>query len=138
MRPIIFLLLMLGLTVWALALGEAQRRRRHRQARRLAREWEMLFSETDTLALAARVAPSLPVPGAAEVVVHDLIYGSSGTERVYIFSAVYTQGVLGTKRRVRRVVKVLESSSDMKRPIVTLADASLAWIEQYRQVKNGA
>lgn len=98
----------------------------------------MLFSETDTLALAARVAPSLPVPGAAEVVVHDLIYGSSGTERVYIFSAVYTQGVLGTKRRVRRVVKVLESSSDMKRPVVTLADASLAWIEQYRQVKNGA
>jgi len=139
MLPSIFLILVLLLSVWALTIAEVQRWRRHALARRLAGEWGMLFSPRDTLDLTGQVARLLPVPGASEVVLHDLVYGSGSGGHVYYLSAVYTVGVLGSKSRVRSVVRLGESIVPHEHACafsLAVAPRGLGWVEQYRALKQ--
>ena len=108
MSPGLLFLACVLLTGAGLALDVAAHRRRGRALRALAAEWRMHYNAGDQLRLATKVLPRLPVPGAANVRVMDLIYGSDRDRYRYVFSVEYTVGVVGPKRRVVRVASLSE------------------------------
>jgi hypothetical protein len=111
MPPLAYLalLVLVTMTAWIVYAGMA---RRHRQAiARLAQEWDMHYSPSDQFDLAARVAQSFPIPGAAELRIVDLVYGIERDHYRYIFTAEYTLGVTQNKRRCWRVVSFSEPRS---------------------------
>ena len=135
---------LLGLTLLVTAAGmawELVRGRRHRaRLQGLADEWKMAYSPSDHFRLTPRVAKRFPVPGAANIRVHDLIYGVDEGEYRYIFTAEYTAGVVHGKRRVVRAGTLSEPRD---RPTihaaaeVRLAPADLPLLEQYRRLNPG-
>src|SRR5437764_808224 len=113
--PMYFLALLIVVTA-AARLFYAVLRQRHRRAlQELAQQWRMHYSQRDRFDLSDRVAALFPLPGAAEMRVVDVIYGteieSATSDRQfyrYIFSAEYTAGVTRAKHRYRRVVTFRE------------------------------
>jgi heme exporter protein D len=82
----------------ALAIVEARRvRRRRRMLRELAKQWRMHFARGDRLRLAARIADKLPIPGAANVRVRNLLYCTDGNRHKYLFTIEYHVGVVRGK-----------------------------------------
>jgi hypothetical protein len=146
--PMEFLALTIACTVAARLVYITLRRRHRKVLQELAREWRMHYSPRDRFDLAGRVAERFPVPGAAEMRVADLIYGTehagenesaSGDFYRFIFSAEYTSGVTRAKHRHRRVVTFREpkgrkASVDWS-PLV-LAPEELETIEQYRALRR--
>src|SRR5947207_3229341 len=108
MEPQLFLFSLILITAAAAATHVLRRRMRARRLRALAAQWGMHYAPNDQFQLADRVAPQLPCPGAADVRVTDLIYGLKGERFRYIFTAEFTQGVVRTKHRARRVVSMTE------------------------------
>ncbi len=99
----------------------------------------MHFSPRDQFDLAARVAERFPVPGAAELRVSDLIYGSDGTMYRYLFSAEYTTGVIYAKHRHLRVAtfsEPKERSALRPRSELYVADESDDPIAQYEALHH--
>jgi hypothetical protein len=126
-----------GCTAVAGILEMMARRRRKRHLRRLAGRWRMTFSSRDRLRIRAKVADRLPIPGAADVHVADVIYGSEGGKYRYIFTAEYTVGVVRTKRRQVRVAAFSEArdrqGTHAPDPVV-LAPEGLSIVEQYQKL----
>jgi hypothetical protein len=134
-----FLALLVAITA-AARLAYVMLRKHHRRTLQgLARQWRMHYSPRDRFDLADRIAERFPLPGAAEMLVLDLIYGTEGDFYRYIFSAEYTSGVTRAKRRHRRVVTFREPKGRAARgdwsPLV-LAPEELTVIEQYRNLKE--
>jgi hypothetical protein len=73
MAPGWLLLALILLTAFAIAVDVAAHRRRARTLRALATRWGMNYHPGDQLRLTPKVLPHLPVPGAANVRVMDLI-----------------------------------------------------------------
>jgi hypothetical protein len=139
MSPASFLALTIGITAAALAAQMLVRRRRRRALRELARVWDMHYSPGDRFRLAARVAERFPVPGAADLRVNDLIYGNEDELYRYIFSAEYTEGVIRSKRRVRRVMTFTEPkgrSDATKWSTFVLADKEKPLVDQYKELRE--
>lgn len=137
MNPALLLAILLGTTLVALLLSAGRRRRQRDAVRRLAGEWRLNFGGADTLQLTPRVARHFPVPGAAALRVCNVIYGIDGDAYRYVFTAEYTAGVTGGKRRLARVA-AFEEPRDRRRGgeiSMTLADESLDLIEQYRSLR---
>ena len=95
--PAQFLAMVLLVTAAAGLVRVIVRRRHVQQLRMLAAKWKMHFSADDRFRLATRIAPRLPVPGAAGIRVADLLYGIEDENYRYVFAAEYTTGVLRTK-----------------------------------------
>src|SRR5688572_25313809 len=135
MTPYQFLLLTLGATAAAVAADRVQRRRRQRTMAELARDWHMHYSARDLFRLAARVAPRLPVVGAADVFVEDVIYGIEGEHHRYIFSVEYTLGLVHARQRVVRGASFrepkLRTNAAPSSPL-ELVEPSTPLVEQYR------
>lgn len=108
MLPGVLLLALLGLTSVAVALDVAAHRRRTRALRVLASRWGMNYHPADQLRVTPKVLPRFPVPGAANVRVMDLIYGSDHGRYRYVFSVEFTVGLVGPRRRVVRVASLSE------------------------------
>jgi hypothetical protein len=139
MSPASFLALTIGITAAALAAQMLVRRRRRRALRELARVWDMHYSPGDRFRLAARVAERFPVPGAADLRVNDLIYGHEDELYRYIFSAEYTEGVIRSKKRVRRVMTFTEPkgrSDATKWSTFVLADKEKPLVDQYKELRE--
>ena len=68
------------------ALDVAAHRRRGRALRAVASQWRMHYNAGDQLRLATKILPRLPIPGAANVSVMDLIYGSDRDRYRYVFT----------------------------------------------------
>jgi hypothetical protein len=139
MSPASFLALTIGITAAALAAQMLVRRRRRRALRELARVWDMHYSPGDRFRLAARVAERFPVPGAADLRVNDLIYGNEDELYRYIFSAEYTEGVIRSKRRVRRVMTFTEPkgrSDATKWSAFVLAEKEKPLVDQYKELRE--
>jgi hypothetical protein len=136
--PMLFLVLAIALTASAAGAHVAIRRLRSGKLRGLAAEWGMHYSPGDRFHLANRVAPRIPCSGAADVRVVDLIYGLKGERFRYVFTAEYTEGVVGTKHRRRRVVAMTEPKDRGVREEVIgdlgVAPEDLPLIEQYRNL----
>jgi hypothetical protein len=137
LTPPEFLALMLVITGAAAVAQLVLRQRRVAQLRALADQWRMHFSATDRFQLAPRVAPRLPVPGAAAVRVSDLLYGIERENYRYVFCTEYTTGVLRTKTGIRRVATFAEprdgSGAPRCAPLV-FAPEALTLVEQYRHL----
>ena len=137
MTPVEVFAFMVAFTAVAAAV-EFLRRRRHVAAlRKLAGEAGMHFSAADRFRLAPRIAPRLPVPGAAAVRVLDLLYGVERQNYRYVFAAEYTTGVLRSKTGVRRVATFAEPRDPgaTREPAeLTFAPEGLPVVEQYRHL----
>jgi hypothetical protein len=139
LSPLLLLGILLCISILAYAGSVAWRQRRRGQLARLAREWHMQYSPGDVFQLAGRVAPGLPVIGAADVRVHDVIYGSEPGGYRCIFSAEYTAGVVRSRSRRRCVISILEprsSSGESVHPWSSfeVAPPDLRLLEQYRSL----
>jgi hypothetical protein len=137
--PLLMMWIAIGVSALAGLISRILRRRRQRHLSSLARDWQMHYSRRDVFHLAARVASHLPVPGAAEVRVCDLIYGTEDGGYRYIFSAQFTAGVVQSKSRKRVVVSVLEPHGRSESTLWTslqIAPHELPLVEQYRSLKH--
>jgi hypothetical protein len=100
----------------------------------------MHFSAADRFRLAPRIAPRLPVPGAAAVRIVDLLYGIERENYRYVFAAEYTTGVLRTKTGIRRVATFCEPRDVSATPPASnayeleFAPEGLGIIEQYKHL----
>ncbi len=92
----------------------------------------MHYAPDDRFNLAPRVAARLPLVGAADVRIVDLIYGSEQGARRDVFCAHYTRGVVRWKRREKCVASLSESQEKWSDLII--APAALSLVEQYRAV----
>ncbi|MFN4242004.1 MAG: hypothetical protein ACK4PI_02080 [Tepidisphaerales bacterium] len=132
MTPSAFLGLTGGALALALATSAAVRLVRSARVARWARGEGMQFSAIDRFRLAERVALHLPVPGAAAVHVHDVMYRRAdgegrlsaaelrrrrrlprevelpGGRLMCVMSVGYTVGTVGHRRHHRRVVALLD------------------------------
>jgi hypothetical protein len=110
--PIRFVAILIAITAIARLAYVIRRQRQRRALQGLARRWQMHYSPHDRFEIADRIAERFPLPGAAEVRVVDLIYGTESTGAGefyrYLFSAEYTVGVTRRKHRQRRVVTFRE------------------------------
>lgn len=135
--PLVALGFLAGCTALAGAIQSLSRRRRKRALRRLAAQWRMTYSSRDRLRITSRVADRLPIPGAADVHVADVIYGTQGARYRYIFTTEYTLGAVGGKRRQVRVAAFSESRdrkcAEPPEPVM-LAPEELPLLEQYRRL----
>jgi hypothetical protein len=136
MFPTTFLLLMVALTAGAAGLAMGADRRRRAALRRLATSWHMHYTPADRFRLAPRVAPRLPVPGAAAVRVRDLIYGLEGDQLRYIFVAEYTMRTVTAQSRRSSVVTFAEPRErrDESHVQLLLAPEGLPLVEQYQHL----
>lgn len=137
MTPAHVFLAIVALTAVAYAVDRSMRRRASKAVRRLAAAWRMNFGRVDSLRLTPRVARALPVPGAANLLVWDVVYGIEGDRYRYYFTAGYTVGTVRAKRRVVRVGTFSEprdrDKGDPASPVV-LAPSTLKVIEQYEHL----
>lgn len=121
----------------ALVDGMARSRRR-KALRALAGRWKMTYSPRDQLRVGLKVIGRLPIPGAADVHVTDVIYGGEGDLYRYVFTAQYTLGAVRAKRRHTRAATFAEprgrSPAGEPGPI-TLAPDGLPLIQQYERLK---
>jgi len=139
LTPLEFFALMLLITAAAGTARFILRRRHVQRLRALADECKMHFSAADRFRLATKIAPRLPVPGAASVRVVDLLYGIEQQNYRYVFAAEYTTGVLRTKTGVRRVATFCEPREPSATPPpsnceLEFAPDGLPILDQYRHL----
>src|SRR4051794_13900318 len=141
MTPFQFLIVVICMTVLAGAWQWLNRRRRMDKLQALADELSMHYSPDDRFRLSSRVAPCLPVAGAAAVRVFDLLYGVEEANYRYIFRTEYTLGVLRSKVSVQGVATFSEPRDRSARVCeiqLEWAPKGLGLIEQYRTLHNKA
>lgn len=134
LSPGVVLVVLIALSVVAAFIDRASRRRRKRALRQLAARWQMTYSARDQLRVAAKLAGRLPVPGAADLYVTDVIYGGQAETYRYWFTAEYTIGAVRAKRRQVRVGTLSEPRVRQQEEApgeVTFAPEDLPLIEQY-------
>jgi len=137
MTPLDVLSFTVCATAVAVAAEAAVARRRRKALRRLAAEWRMTYSRSDTLRLAPKVARGFPIPGAANLRVTDVIYGIDHERYRYVFRAEFTTGTVRSKRRVARVATFSEPRDRQRAqatPSVTLAPENGKLVDQYRHL----
>jgi len=84
--PLHYLILVMFMTAGA-AVAQAISTLGHRRGlRRLAGRWQMHFAAADRLRLADRIAEKLPVLGAANVCVMDLLFCTVEDTHQYLFT----------------------------------------------------
>jgi hypothetical protein len=137
MLPLTFLATMLAFTGGALLVNALSRSRRAAVLRDLAKSWQMRYVGRDPFHLALKISRRFPIPGAADLVVADLVYGSEPGRHRYIFTVQYTQGVVRTKSRRWCVATFSEPRDDEQGEpsALELAPRELAWIEQYEHLR---
>jgi hypothetical protein len=135
MNPAELLTLAIAITLGASIVESILRRRSSEALRHLAADWRMNFSLTDRLNLTGKVARHFPIPGAANLRVTNVIYGTATDRYRYIFTAEYTIGVVRGKRRLTQAGSFSEprgreegSAAEM----VVLATPNQPLVQQYR------
>lgn len=109
-------------------------RRRGRRLARFAAERHVRYSGVDRFNIGCRIRACLPHPGAAEVVVRDVMYHTDQDNHAYVFTATYLTGTTTGHARHRIIASVTEPrgrSCDCFAQIQN-ADPSLDVESQYR------
>src|SRR5436305_11240668 len=107
--PLLFFAVLLIGTLALFIVQVLADRVHRRRMTALAREWRMHYAADDRFNLAPHVAERLSLPGAADVRIVDLIYGSHQGTRRYVFCAQYTRGVVRWKHRQQCVGALAET-----------------------------
>jgi hypothetical protein len=138
--PMILFLALVAGTLATFAARMLADKVHRRQLINLAREWQMHYAPDDRFQLAPRVAERLPTPGAADICVVDLIYGTEQGVRRYVFCAHYTTGVVRRKTRGKCVASLCEAPNreggDWSGLVI--APRELSMVEQYRDASKRA
>jgi hypothetical protein len=128
------------MTCAAALVEKVSKSRRRSQLRELAVHWRMTYSPHDRLRVTPKITHRLPIPGAADLYVTDVIYGALGERYRYIFTVEYTIGVVRGKRRQVRVATFSEPRdrhcSDPMGAVV-FAPEELSLVEQYQKMAPG-
>ncbi|HSU67029.1 MAG TPA: hypothetical protein VLJ39_09170 [Tepidisphaeraceae bacterium] len=135
--PAVVLAALIGVSVAVALVDGLARRNRRRALRRLAASWGMTYSACDNLRVSHKISHRLPITGAADVFVTDVIYGGAGDAYRYVFTAEYTLGAVRGKRRQVRVGAFAESRhKDGTAPAgdVVLAPEGIPLLEQYEKM----
>jgi hypothetical protein len=140
MPPLLLLLLLIAVTAAAFLISALLRKASSARLSALASTWQMRFTPEDRFQLTPRIAAHFPTPGAADVVLRNLIYGqeAAGSYR-YFFTIEYTLGVVRTKRRRVAVGMLLETARGPNAsPFsgVTLAPPELPLAQQYEWLRQ--
>jgi hypothetical protein len=140
MPPVLLLFLLVALTFVAYYASVWLRRVRSKRLAALAASWEMNFTPIDRFQLTRSIAARFPTPGAADIVVRDLVYGPdivSGSLR-YFFTVEYTLGILRTKRRWISAGTLVERTGDggERFSAITLAPTRRPLLEQYELLRK--
>src|SRR5262245_13019087 len=140
MSPMILFLALVAGTLATLVARLLTDKVHRRRLINLAREWQMHYAPDDRFDLAPRVAERLPTPGAADVCVVDLIYGTDHGVRRYIFCAHYTTGVVRRKHRGKCVASLCEAPNrdGGNWSGLVIAPAELSMLDQYRDASKRA
>lgn len=146
MSPLTYLAACLAVTLVAVVIDAAGDARRRAALRRLAAAHGMHFAPGDRFNLAARVAATFPVVGAACPKVSDVIYGRRDDRYYYAFRFDYTVGVTHRPARRRAIVGFAEprqatgghdpapdASPPRSSPLMVADPAGRPVVEQYRQ-----
>ncbi len=137
MLPLFHLYAIIAITLAAYAISRYERLRRQVLLRQIASEFQLNYAPNDPFQLANKIIDRFPVPGAARLVVTDVVYGTRGDHFQYLFTANYTVGAIRVKKRLYRVAAYAEplsgATNELRIP-VTLANAKLEWIDQYREL----
>jgi hypothetical protein len=139
MTPLDVLAFCVGATAVAVAAESLSARRRRRALRRLAADWRMTYSRFDSLRLTPKVARAFPIPGAANLLVSDVIYGIEHERYRYVFRAEFTVGTTRTKKRLARVATFSEPRDRERQraqgaATVVLAPDEGTLVDQYRHL----
>lgn len=135
MSPLGLLGLAIGLALVAAIGQRVSHRHRRKTLRALAAGWNMNYAQNDSLGLTPRIAGNFPIPGAADLVINDLIYSTDRMTYRYIFTAQFTVGVVHRKRRLSRVATFTEPREGNDSDIdLSLAPEELDLVEQYRRL----
>lgn len=140
MLQLVHLYLITSLTVAAYAYARFRRGKERCTLRTLASELKMNYVSVDQFKLADRIVEAFPVPGAARLVVTDLVYALHGDHYRYVFTANYTIGAVKLRKRACRVAAYEEPAPGAKRDAaathvasrIELAPVGMPWVEQYR------
>jgi len=140
MPPVPLLLLLVAITALASVAAAWVRRVRSARLATLAASWEMNFTPIDRFQLTRSIAARFPTPGAADIVVRDLVYGpdaAAGSLR-YFFTVEYTLGILRTKRRWISAGTLVERTGDggERFSTITLAPTHRPLLEQYEWLRE--
>src|SRR3954468_18109066 len=140
MTPLDVLAFTVGATALAVAAESIAARRRRRALRKLATDWRMTFSRFDSLRLTPKVARSFPIPGAADLLISDVIYGIEHERYRYVFRAEFTIGTVRKRQRLARVATFSEPRDRQRQQptvSVVLAPDEGTLVEQYRHLAPG-
>ncbi len=132
MSPLNLLAILTGITGVAYGREISGRQRSSTALRELARDWGMNFGRGDSFRLTPRIARQFPVPGAANLQVINVIYGTRKNHYHYVFTAEYTVGVIRGKRRACRVASFIEPRDRGHAGAILLAPARLPILDQYK------
>jgi len=97
------LILLIAMTAAAASAQGISVFRRRCMLKRLGKQWNMHFAAGDRLCLADRIAGKLPILGAANVAVFDLLFQTDESAHHYVFTVEFGVGVVRGKRRRCRV-----------------------------------
>lgn len=103
-----YLLLLVGLLAGAMSVTATLRLLNARKIYAIARRLGLQFSRPDRFVLARRVAPLLPIPGAAEVVVRDVAYATTDAGLLCVMTASFTIGTVSHRQQFHRVCAALD------------------------------
>jgi hypothetical protein len=135
LSPLNFLLIVAAITIAAAALDLILAARHRRRLRALASQWRMHYTPDDRFQLTSRISARLPMPGAADVHVTDVIYASEGDNYRYFFTVTYTSGVLRRKTDHHSVCRVIETKGSREHDVAFSSEQG-AVLEQYAQLRN--
>ncbi len=140
MSPEYFLIFLAMLTGAAATAQIAATKKRRRSLRGLATQWQMHFVPWDRLRLGERISGKIPVLGAADVRVMDLLFRTEGHRHRYVFTVEYGVGIIRGKRRRKRVAGFDEpvrrgSGSPVPYELeLMIAPESMPMLDAYRHV----
>jgi len=103
MIPAQCLIILIAMTTIAAVAETVVVHSRRCKLRDLGKKWEMHFAAGDQLRLADRLAGKLPILGAANICVMDLLFSTDQNVHRYIFTVEFGVGVIRGKRRRWRV-----------------------------------
>lgn len=138
MGPGALLVAVIALTLGALALDRAVRRRRAAAFRDLASRWNMQYFADDRFSLATRAGQNLSPVHAADLRVRDILCRQGQHGYRYLFTIEYTQGSIAAHRRVCRVVALSDPLPGHQQPRLELAPADRSLPQQYELLASSA
>lgn len=135
-QPLLFLAILLAVTGLASLAWAIVRRRRSGRLAALAAQWGMLYAADDRFNLTAPAVARLPVPGAADVVVRDIVYRVTSDGFLFLFTIEYTAGVLRARQRRTAIGSICECTREASYSSLTLAPEELEEGERYEWLKR--